>query len=622
MKKTMYIDAMHRDDIRLVVCENGKIQNFEFQSGGQQRTKGNIYLVKVDRVEPSLQAAFVDLGEGKTGFLPFSEIHPDYFNIPVSDKEEVIKNLHEKIDINKESNDKDEEEEDDEKQGGKVLLDCYQNYKIQEVVKKDQVLLVQVVKESRGNKGASLTTYISLPGRFCVLFPNSRHSGGVSKKIEDEDRERLKNLTKEFAKKSGSGSSLIIRTAGLGKTKTEITRDFDYLMNLWNKIRDLTLNSVAPACIYDEGNVIKRGIRDLFHSDMSGIIVAGAEAFKECKDFMSIIAPLQVDKITKYNGKVPIFVKHDIEVQLRELYSNVVPLASGGSLVINVTEAMIAIDVNSGRSTNERNVEGTAFKTNMEAVVEIARQIRLRDLAGIIAIDFIDMMKLENRLAVENAMRKNLAYDRARYQCDRINIFGVFLLSRQRLNNSFIENTTLPCPRCDGKGRVRSIPALALSVLRAVEHEANNTKDSDLKIISNSELILHILNYRRSQIAEIEKSTKVKLFFEISNEEDSEGFYLEAVSKSEQSESSKVITIGEKDEEAKAESGRRKIVKGNNKPQRSGGKKFNRKKTKEDLTTGDDNADNINEYTPVESNSSGNSKDKSLLKEIWKKIVE
>ena len=460
-----------------------RVEEFDFESQSRKQLRGNIYLAKVTRVEPSLQAAFVDYGGNRHGFLAFNEIHPDYYQIPHADREALMREAAEGDDDDNGGHGAGATDEDGEAVGGledDVDVDeemerrrrrMLRRYKIQDVIRRRQImLLVQVVKEERGNKGAALTTYLSLAGRYCVLMPNTDRGGGISRKITSAtDRKRLRTAVQSLDTPPGMG--LIVRTAGAKRTKAEIKRDYDYLVRAWENIRDTTLHSVAPALIYEEEDLVKRAIRDLYDKDIDGIWVEGEAGFKEARDFMRMLMPAQAKKVQAYREPVPLFVRHRIEDHLAQIYSPVVPLKSGGYLVINQTEALVAVDVNSGRSTRERNIEATALKTNMEAAEETCRQLRLRDLAGLIVIDFIDMEEGKNNRAVEKKLKDCLKDDRARVQMGKISGFGLMEISRQRRRTGILEGTTHVCPHCQGAGRVRSVESSALSALRAVEAE-------------------------------------------------------------------------------------------------------------------------------------------------------
>ena len=677
MSKKMLIDAAHAEEVRVCVLENRKVEDFDFESSSRKPLRGNIYLARVTRVEPSLQAAFVEYGGNRHGFLAFNEIHPDYYQIPVSDREALqaadaeeaalaaeldlvqrgdeedddedrhayahddsdddgaveevsadeetdepdaddVRAEAQSIDDTEigddDSRDEEEEEEnadDDERvaddnaeedsgdnvdpsaedasddeaasendapeaelvaaadDGGDQpipfvtpifpfvaasadeetpdtdaddanadkeeetpavdprtakrveLLERYKeakrkrarllrNYKIQEVIKRRQILLIQVVKEERGNKGAALTTYMSLAGRYCVLMPNTARGGGISRKIPNaSDRKRLRRVVDSLDVPQGMG--LIIRTAGAKRTKTEIKRDYDYLIRLWENIRSLTLESIAPCLIYEEASLIKRAIRDLYDKDISKVLVEGEEGYREAKDFMKMLMPSHAKNVQPYKDKLPLFVKHDVEKQLDAMYQPSVRLKSGGYLVINQTEALIAVDVNSGKATRERNIELTALKTNLEAAVETARQCRLRDLAGLIVIDFIDMEENKNNRAVEKKLKEALKHDRARIQVGRISGFGLLEMSRQRRRSGIVDGTTHACPTCNGAGAVRSNEMAALRILRAVESEAISRRAAIVSVKASLDVTLYVLNYKRAWLKRIEDDYAVSI---------------------------------------------------------------------------------------------------------------
>src|SRR5262245_28887967 len=423
--KRMLVDGIHPEETRIVVTNGNRLEEFDFESQSRKQLRGNIYLAKVTRVEPSLQAAFVEYGGNRHGFLAFNEIHPDYYQIPVADREALLREEAEEEDDHHPANGHKAEGEDDVESNGAsddeddVMEEelarrrrrLLRRYKIQEVIKRRQIMLVQVVKEERGNKGAALTTYLSLAGRYGVLMPNTARGGGISRKITTAtDRKRLKSIVTSLDVPQGMG--LIVRTAGAKRTKAEIKRDYDYLLRLWENIRETTLHSIAPALIYEEEDLVKRTIRDLYDKDIDEVWVEGEAGYKEARDFMRMLMPSQAKKVQAYRDPTPLFVRHRVEDHLSQIYSPVVPLRSGGYLVINQTEALVAVDVNSGRSTRERNIEATALKTNMEAAEEAARQLRLRDLAGLIVIDFIDMEEGKNNRAVEKKLKDCLKDDR------------------------------------------------------------------------------------------------------------------------------------------------------------------------------------------------------------------
>ena len=501
MSKTMLIDAAHAEETRVAIVEGRQVEEFDFESRAKRQLRGNIYLAKVTRVEPSLQAAFVEYGGNRHGFLAFNEIHPDYYQIPVADREAIMAEAATDED---DHDDLGRESDEGEHEGGladeeRLKRRLMRRYKIQDVIKRRQILLVQVVKDERGGKGAALTTWLSLAGRYCVLMPNTGKGGGISRKItQATDRKRLKAAAASLDVPQGMG--LIIRTAGAKRTKAEIKRDYEYLLRLWETIRETTLRSNAPSLIYEEENLVRRAVRDMFDKDFDGIQVEGVQGFKEARDFMRVLMPSQSKKVHLYQGSRPLFASNGIEEMLTQIHQPTVPLKSGGYLVINQTEALVAIDVNSGRATKERNVEQTAFKTNMEAAVEAARQLRLRDLAGLIVIDFIDMEESKNNRAVEKALKDALAKDRARIQMGRISGFGLMEISRQRRRLGVIEGATEVCPHCQGAGRVRSAESAALMTLRAVDIEAGRNGAGAVNLRVCTAVALYILNHKREYL--------------------------------------------------------------------------------------------------------------------------
>ncbi|MBO6777510.1 MAG: Rne/Rng family ribonuclease, partial [Marinibacterium sp.] len=664
------IDATHAEETRVVVVDGNKVEEFDFESENRRQLAGNIYLAKVTRVEPSLQAAFVDYGGNRHGFLAFSEIHPDYYQIPVADREALMAEERayaeamrkrddeedekpkssgrsrrsksskaartksgdavetkevdteitgmETIDLTAEDSeddvmavpegsspmeqvaetpveepkdteateaetaetdatdktavdasveeatpentaehdsaeesdasqddatedsdgdtaveaaddhtaDEDDGEEDDAKPGRAEAKDKDSSiesvaeeddaddlrpprkprprrYKIQEVIKVRQILLVQVVKEERGNKGAALTTYLSLAGRYCVLMPNTARGGGISRKITNAaDRKKLKEIAGEIDVPQGAG--LIVRTAGAKRTKSEIKRDYEYLLRMWEQIRELTLKSIAPAKIYEEGDLIKRSIRDLYNREIDEVFVEGERGYRIAKDFMKMIMPSHAKNVKKYEDPLPLFARYQVESYLAGMFNPTVQLKSGGYIVIGVTEALVAIDVNSGRATREGSIEETATKTNLEAAEEVARQLRLRDLAGLIVIDFIDMDERKNNAAVEKRLKDKLKTDRARIQVGRISGFGLLEMSRQRLRPGMIEATTQPCPHCHGTGLIRSNDNMALSILRQIEEEGVRRRSREVLIKCPVDIANFIMNQKREHIAQIE----------------------------------------------------------------------------------------------------------------------
>ncbi len=522
MSKLMLIDATHPEETRVAVVNNGQIEDFDFEARNKRQLRGNIYLAKVTRVEPSLQAAFVDYGGNRHGFLAFSEIHPDYYQIPKEDREALLAEADEEIAKDDaedseeptgalENGGADEEEEADDveerKKARRTAL-FQRKYKIQEVIRRRQVMLVQVVKEERGNKGAALTTYLSLAGRYCVLMPNTSRGGGISRKITNvSDRKRLKSITSEFDIPSGAG--LIVRTAGAKRTKTEVRRDFEYLTKLWQQIVGKTMESMAPALIHEEGHLVLRAVRDLYDKDVERIIVEGDEAYNEARTFVKMLMPSHTRKVVQHEDNGPLFVMTGVEDQLEGIYTPTVHLPSGGYIVINQTEALVAIDVNSGKATRERNVEATALKTNMEAAAEASRQMRLRDLAGLIVIDFIDMEDGKNNRAVEKKMKDCLKIDRARVQTGRISQFGLFEISRQRRRAGVLELSSEPCDHCAGTGRVRSIESAAIQLLRTIEARAADDRVQTVHVQAAPEVALYLLNEKRAPIADIERECHV-----------------------------------------------------------------------------------------------------------------
>jgi ribonuclease E len=590
MGSKMLVDATHAEETRVVVVRGNRIEEFDFESAARKQLKGNIYLAKVTRVEPSLQAAFVEYGGNRHGFLAFSEIHPDYYQIPVADRQALLREQEEE-DANERDDDNDEAEpsgeaqalqapeepqlssevvepedagegqaaeeaateidaqiqeapaigdtgngvetveEDAESQkiesvGAEDALEEVprrprraprRQYKIQEVIKRRQIILVQVVKEERGNKGAALTTYLSLAGRYCVLMPNTARGGGISRKITDAgDRRRLKEVARDVEVPQGMG--LIVRTAGAQRTRPEIKRDFDYLMRLWENVRDLTLHSTAPALVYEEGSLIKRSIRDLYTKDVDEVFVEGEAAYREAKDFMKMLMPSHAKNVKLYKDTRPLFSKHQTESQLDALYSPTVTLPSGGYIVMNQTEALVSVDINSGKATREHNIEDTALKTNLEACDEIARQLRLRDLAGLVVIDFIDMEENRNNRAVERRLKEALKHDRARIQVGRISHFGLMEMSRQRLRPGLLEGSSRPCPHCEGRGIVRSISSCGLSVLRAIEEHLINRKAEHLTVKCTREVASYVLNEKRDNLLAIEQAYGISVFIVPSDE--------------------------------------------------------------------------------------------------------
>jgi len=515
MTKRLLIDARQSEETRVVLLSGTRIEDFDYETENRKQLKGNVYLARVTRVEPSLQAAFVEYGGNRQGFLAFSEIHPDYYRIPIEDREALMEaerasaaeeDTDEEADDTPETVGGEESEEEEERRPKRAV----RRYKIQEVISRKQILLVQVVKEERGNKGAALTTYLSLAGRYCVLMPNSTRKGGVSRKITNAaDRKRLKSIVGGL--EVPDGMAVIVRTAGSKRTKTEISRDYTYLSKLWDEIRERTLESQAPSLIHEEGDLVKRSIRDLYTSEVDEVLVEGEEAYKAAKAQMKMLVPSHVKRVQKYDDSMPIFQRYQVEQQMDTIHSPQVTLKSGGYLVINQTEALVAVDVNSGRSTRERNIEETALKTNLEAADELARQLRLRDLSGLIVVDFIDMEENKNQNAVERRMKDAMRNDRARIQIGSISHFGLLEMSRQRLRLSFNESITSTCPHCEGTGRVRSVETAALQLIRAIEEEALKGKMDELHITMHRDVALYILNHKRDAIAEMEGRFGIKI---------------------------------------------------------------------------------------------------------------
>ena len=594
MATRMLIDARHPEETRVAVLQGNRIEEFDFESAEHKQIKGNIYLAKVTRVEPSLQAAFVDFGGNRHGFLAFSEIHPDYYQIPKADREALLAeeaeaaeeeerlraeeeeegiapgdeydaeddsgealaedlaedgieevDTSDKDDVatieggavedggsDDEDDDSDTAEGDEGRERGRrgrrrqgkgadksknsrsrakqvdevraKRMALRRRYKIQDVIQRRQVLLVQVVKEERGNKGAALTTYLSLAGRYTVLMPNSSHGGGISRKINStSDRKRLKEIVAEMKLPRSMG--LIVRTAGLSRTKPEIRRDFDYLARLWDEIREKTLASVAPALIHSDSDLIKRAIRDIYNKEIEEVVVEGEDGYKSAKAFMKLLMPSHARRVKAYVDPVPLFQRYGAEDQLRAMYDPMVQLKSGGYLIINPTEALVSIDINSGRSTKEHGIEATALHTNLESAKEIARQLRLRDMAGLVVIDFIDMEYSSNIRKVEKAMKDALKHDRARIQVGRISSFGLMEMSRQRLRTGVLEATTRPCPHCDGTGLVRTASSAGLSALRLIEDEAAKGKGTQIRLAASTEAAIYLLNEKRADLVEIEQ---------------------------------------------------------------------------------------------------------------------
>ncbi len=662
MADRMLIDASHEEETRVVVVRGNRIEEFDFESEHKKQLRGNIYLAKVTRVEPSLQAAFVDYGGNRHGFLAFAEIHPDYYQIPLADRQALLAEEAEQVrredrddheepevapvavadpaaaeqpeadlsalvtesvsvtgeepaekpkprrksrrkpkageeaeavaaepaaetaDASAEAGEgaseeasaeddgstpdvmaaeveadtiseefepkrgrrrgrRDDDDDDDdhaekeviesvgaedamEEVPDRVVRKPRKQYRIQEVIKRRQILLVQVAKEERGNKGAALTTYLSLAGRYSVLMPNTARGGGISRKItQPTDRKRLKEIARGLEVPQGMG--VILRTAGANRTKVEIKRDFEYLMRLWENVRTLTLNSTAPCLVYEEGSLIKRSIRDLYNKDISEIIVAGEEGYREAKDFMKMLMPSHAKVVQPYRDVHPIFSRSGIEAQLDRMLQPQVTLKSGGYLIINQTEALVSIDVNSGRSTREHSIEETALATNLEAAEEVARQLRLRDLAGLVVIDFIDMEEKRNNRAVEKRLKDHLKNDRARIQVGRISHFGLLEMSRQRIRASVLESTTQVCSHCGGTGHVRSQSSVALHVLRGIEEYLLKNTTHDVTVRTTPDIALYLLNQKRGTIVDYEARFGLSIFIEADGSVGSQHFAID-----------------------------------------------------------------------------------------------
>jgi ribonuclease E len=520
--KRMLIDASHPEETRIVIANGNRLEDFDVEVESRKQLKGNIYLAKVTRVEPSLQAAFVDYGGNRHGFLAFNEIHPDYYQIPVADREalmaeDVTTASDYAGDENTETNSTVETlggDDTDEVEERRPRQNSRRNYRIQEVVKRGQILLIQVVKEERGGKGAALTTYLSLAGRYCVLMPNTARGGGISRKISNGiDRKRLKVIVNDLG--IPDGIAVIVRTAGSKRSKAEIKRDYEYLLRLWTQIRETTLESIAPCAVHEEGNLIKRSIRDLYTKEIEEVVVSGDDGYRMAKDFMKLLIPSHAKRVQPYKDEgVSLTQRYQVEDQLSAIHSPEVHMRSGGYIVINPTEALVSIDVNSGKATKERNIEETAYKTNMEAAEEIARQLKLRDLAGLIVIDFIDMEASRNQTRVERQLKDAMRNDRARIQIGRISPFGLLELSRQRLRPSLLETSSESCPHCEGTGVRRSTDSTALHILRMLEDECTRRKADELTLFVPTSVALYLLNYKRKALADVETRYETTIIVE------------------------------------------------------------------------------------------------------------
>ncbi|MDC0058145.1 Rne/Rng family ribonuclease [Pelagibacteraceae bacterium] len=541
MSKKILIDASNANDTRIAVIDDGKLDDFEIESNKKNAVKGDVYLAKITRVEPSLQAAFVDFGANRNGFLPLTEIHPDYFKIPTAD-ESKLKELLEKQSIDDDlidnddavenienyEEDKNEYSETEDERSKKIKIkpsnpkkeyfNFFRKYKIQDVIKPRQVILVQINKEERGLKGAALTTFLSFAGRYCVLMPNSMNNDGISRKIGDiEERKKLKQILASV--NIPEKMSVIVRTAGIGKSKKEISKDLTFLITQWNKIRTLTLKSEAPNLIYEEGNILKRAIRDMLTEEVDEVLIDGKDGYDKIKKIAKNILPNQTKKIKLFKSKESsLFAEQNIEFQINELYSLNVKLPSGGSIVINTTEALVAIDVNSGKNTSERNIESTALKTNLEAATEIARQLRLRDLGGLVVVDFIDMDDYRNNFKVEKATKSSLYRDRARIQVGRISMFGLLELSRQRLRSSLIEKSFDKCNLCKGSGLILNSKSINEQILNVIKEKLILKNNINLLVKCNSALAESLINQKKEELYSLENNYQSKISFEFKDE--------------------------------------------------------------------------------------------------------
>ena len=522
MSKKILIDSSKDEEIRVAVTKNGKLDDYEIELERKNAVKGDVYLAKITRIEPSLQAAFVDFGVNRHGFLPLTEIHPDYFKIPAEDQK-IFKDLSNKLIVDEEIDTIESKENIEEnktvlKKNKKFeFLNFLRKYKIQDVVKPRQVILVQINKEERGLKGAALTTYLSFAGRYCVLMPNSLNKNGISRKISEiEHRNNLKKIVSSL--NIPQKMSVIIRTAGIEKSKKEIAKDLDFLITQWNKIRETTLKSDAPKLIFEEGNVIKRTIRDLFTTEVDEVQIDGKKGYQLAKKFTKDLVPQNIKKIKLFKEKdKTLFNENKIENQINDLFSLKVNLESGGSIVINTTEALVAIDVNSGRNTSERNIESTALKTNLEAAVEIARQLRLRDLGGLAVIDFIDMDDYRNNFKVEKVLKNAFNQDRARVQVGRISMFGLLELSRQRLRSSLIERAYEKCNYCEGSGIILNSHSIIEQIIKVIKEKIIISKGNRIEVKCNSDLAEKIINQKKDEINDLENQYKSKIIFSFDN---------------------------------------------------------------------------------------------------------
>ncbi|EUK18302.1 Rne/Rng family ribonuclease [Commensalibacter papalotli (ex Servin-Garciduenas et al. 2014)] len=523
MNKKMLIDASYKEETRIVILDGNCIENYDVENATKKQLKGNIYLAKVIRIEPSLQAAFVEYGGNRHGFLAFSEIHPDYYQIPVADRNKLLElNKNEKNDLDDNQIDDDISDDqqtttfNDDDEISQPVANILKNYKIQEVIHRRQILLIQVVKEERGNKGAALTTYLSLAGRYCVLMPNSLRGGGISRKITSiAERRRLKDIIAELNIPSHMG--MIIRTAGAQCPKPDALKDGEYLLHLWDEIRDRTMKAVAPSLIYEDSSLLKRAIRDTYTPDIGEILIDGEDGWNVARDYMRALMPQNMRKLHLWRDqKQTLFSHYKVENLIDQMLSPTVQLKSGGYLVINQTEALVAIDVNSGRSIKEKDIEETALRTNLEAADELGRQLRLRDLAGLIVVDFIDMENRKHNYMVEKRLKNAIHKDRARIQVGSISSFGLLEMTRQRLRPSISEFSFVPCSHCNGTGIIRSTPSACLHILRQIDEEARRSKPGILTVYTNSnDIAFYILNQKRSWLLDIESKYKIQIILEI-----------------------------------------------------------------------------------------------------------
>jgi len=698
MAKKMLVDATHSEETRVAVVDGNRLVDFDYESKVRKQLKGSIFLAKVTRIEPSLQAAFVNFGGNRHGFLPFSEIHPDYFRIPIADREALLAEQsremeerqakeeaedegndddssdepdveelggiddvddalddHEDGDVNGNVKPDDDDEDDDRgnrknnrggnkgrgnnrknnRGGGKgrgrqasrnrqvetvggdsiegdqpVRPAMRKNYKIQEVVKRGQIMLIQVSKEERGNKGAAVTTYLSLPGRYCVLMPNSPRAGGVSRKIANfKDRKRMREILKEL--QVPEGMSVIMRTAGVARTKTEIKRDLDYLIRLWNNIRELTLESTAPALVHEEGNLIRRSIRDIYSRDIDEVLIAGERGYKKGREFMKMLIPSHVKNVKEYkDDRIPLFHRYQVEKQIDEIGTPTVVLPSGGYLVINPTEALVSVDVNSGKATKGRHIEETALKTNLESAEEVARQLKLRDLGGLVVIDFIDMEDRRNNRKVEQKLKNALSSDRARIQVGRISSFGLLELSRQRLNPSLTEAQFKKCPHCEGTGNIKTIDALSISVLRALEEEGIRDRADKVVLKISNEIALYILNNKRKKLMQIEDRYNFDLEICVADDLGYQGYEIEPEAKSSGGGSQKQNENNNNNNDNAQSDDDNKPSRGGRRRGKRGGKRYKNKKGNDD-NNNDDNAPKAEKSDSADDNNKQSKADKS-----------